>query len=109
MINEQYFIFNVIALTLGTIIIRGSFIALSGKFEVSQKIKDLFSYIPAAILPALIIPASFYHQGHVNWLFNKERFFVMLIAIVVSYFVRNTLFIISFGLILLYLVSMSQH
>jgi len=73
MINGNYFLLNVLALTIGTIMIRGSFIAVSGKMIISAKVKDLFTYIPAAILPALIIPATFFHQGQVEWLAGKER------------------------------------
>ena len=105
MVNENYFLLNVIALTIGTIMIRGSFIALSRKMKISSKVKDLFSYILAAFLPALIVPATYFHQGTVEWLSGKERFFILLAASFACYFIRSTLFVISFGLILLYLVT----
>ncbi len=105
MININYFLLNVIALTIGTIAIRGSFIALSGKMHISAKVKDLFTYIPAAILPALVIPATFFHQGNVDWLQGKERFIILLIASLACFFYRNTLFVICFGLSLLYVVT----
>lgn len=107
MINSNYFLINVAALTIGTIMIRGSFIFLSGKMTISNKVKDLFGYIPAAILPTLIVPATFFHLGKVDLLGGKERFLILLVSILVAYFIRNTLFIISFGLILLYLVTIS--
>ena len=109
MINPNYFLINVAALTVGTILIRGSFIFLSGKMKISNKVKDLFGYIPSAILPALIIPATFFHQGTVDLLAGKERFIIMLVSIVAAYFVRNTLLIISLGLILLYLIVTFFH
>lgn len=104
MINGNYFLLNVVALTFGTIFIRGFFIALSGKMKISPKVKELFTYIPAAIFPALIIPATFFHQGAVEWLGGKERFVILLLSSVACYFYRNTLFVICFGLSLLYLV-----
>lgn len=107
MIDGNYFIFNVLGLTLGTILIRGCFIALSGKMSLSAKVKDLFTYIPAAILPALIVPATFFYRGNVEWLHGKERFVVLIASLVLSYFVRNTLAIVSFGLALLYVLSLS--
>ncbi len=106
MITNNYFLTNVTLLTIGTIIIRGSFISLSGKMNISAKVKDLFTYIPAAILPAFIIPAAFFHQGNVEWLAGKERFIVLLMAAIACYFYRNTLFVICFGLSLLYIVSL---
>lgn len=105
MINENYFLINVALLTVGTIVIRGSFISLAGKMTINHKVKDLFTYIPAAILPAIIIPATFFHQGHVEFLAGKERFIILLASFLFAYFVRNTLAIISFGLVLLFLVS----
>lgn len=105
MINEHYFLIIVCLLAIGTIAIRGSFIALAGKMVISTRVRELFSYIPAAILPALIIPATFFHQGKVEYLYEKERFFIMIAAVIAAYLIRNTLFIISFGLGLLYLVT----
>jgi branched-subunit amino acid transport protein len=85
--------------------IRGSFIALSSKMKISAKVRELFTYIPSAILPALIIPATFFHQGEVVWLGGKERFTVLLLSSIACYFYRNTLFVISLGLTLLFLVG----
>ena len=105
MIDKNYFIINVLMLTAGTILIRGCFIFLSGKMNISSKIKDLFTYIPAAILPGLIIPSTFFHQGNLTIVGGKERFIVLLLAIGVTFIVRNTLFTIVFGLTALYLSS----
>lgn len=107
MINNNYFLLNVFALTVGTIMIRGSFIFLSSKMKISPKLKELFSYIPAAILPTLIIPATFFYQGKVDIFGGKERFLILLVSIVAVYFIRNTLFIIIFGLALLYVLTIS--
>lgn len=106
MINDTYFVVNVLGLALGTIIIRGSFIALSARVKISDRLRDLFGYIPAAILPGLIIPVTFFHQGRVDFLLGKERFIILVISLVIGLFIRNTLFIISFGLVTLYL---AQH
>jgi branched-subunit amino acid transport protein len=108
MINENYFVICVIGLAVGTISIRGSFIALSGKMKISDKVRDLFTYIPAAILPGLIIPATFFHQGRIEILLGKERFIILMISALFAYFVRNTLAIICLGLTLLYLVGLSH-
>ena len=98
MINGNYFLLNVFLLTVGTLVIRGFFISLSGKMKVSDKMRELFSYIPAAVLPAFIFPATFFHQ-------DKERFLVLLVSGIIFYFKRSTLLIISVGLVLLYLFT----
>lgn len=107
MIDSNYFYLNVAILSVGTLFIRGFFIALSSKMKVSPQLKDLFTYIPAAIFPALVIPATFFNKGSVAWLYGKERFIILLLCGVVCYFYRSTLFVISLGLILLYLVSIN--
>jgi branched-subunit amino acid transport protein len=104
MIDASYFWTNVFFLSLGTILIRLSIIALSTKIKISDRAKELFSYIPAAILPAFIVPAVFFHQGQVDWAFQKERLVVLAFATLVCYLTRSTLATISFGLISLFIV-----
>lgn len=105
MIDSNYFIINVVLLVIGTIIIRGGFIALSGKFNISPKIKELFTFIPAAIFPVIIVPAIYFHQGSIAGLMRKERFVVLAASGIVCYFIRNTMVVISFGLVALYLIT----
>lgn len=105
LIKPEYFWLNVFFLTVGTIAIRGSIIAISEKVVISDRLKELFSFIPAAILPAFVAPAVFFHQGHVAWAFGKERLVILILATVLCFFLRSTLATISFGLVALYLVT----
>lgn len=104
-IDPVYFWVNTVFLTIGTITIRGSLIALSARVKISNQVKELFSFIPAAILPAFIAPAVFFHPGHVTWLFEKERLFVLVLATVVCFLWKSTLLTVAFGLITLYLLT----
>ena len=108
MINSNYFLLNVALLVVGTLAIRGSFITISGKMKISPKVKELFTYIPAAILPGLIMPSTFFHHGMVEWLGGNERFLILLASCIACYFYRNTLFVITLGLALLYLVTIGS-
>ena len=105
MIEPNYFWLNIFAIAAGTIMIRGSLIALSNKIRISDRTKEIFSFIPAAILPAFIAPAVYFHVGTVDWLQYKERLFVLILATGVCYLVRNTLVTIVFGLAALYLLT----
>lgn len=105
MINENYFILIMVLLCVGTVLIRGTFIAFSSQITISPKVKQLFTYIPAAIIPGLIVPATFFHQGAVELIHGKERFVILILSCGACFFIRNTLFIISFGLGLLYLAN----
>jgi branched-subunit amino acid transport protein len=105
MIASGYFWANILMLGLGTFAIRYSLVSVSGRLQISARARELFSYIPAAVLPALITPMVFFHQGSVAWLAGKERVAVLLLTAAVCAFSRSTLITILFGLIGLYLLG----
>jgi len=85
MISADYFWTNILILALGTITIRGSLIALSSRVKISDRVKELFSFIPASILPGFVAPAVFFHQGQVNAVAGKERLLILILATAVCY------------------------
>ncbi|MCC6138445.1 MAG: AzlD domain-containing protein [Bdellovibrionaceae bacterium] len=103
--DSFYYWKTVLILAIGTLAIRGSIIALSSRLTISDRLKEIFSYIPAAILPAFIAPAVFFHQGHVDWMWMKERFVVLIFATAVCYYFKSTVMTIVFGLVSLYILS----
>lgn len=105
MIAQSYFWINVFLLAAGTLAIRGSIIAISSKLVISDRLKELFTYIPAAILPAFVAPAVFFHKGTVDWAFGKERTVVLILATILCAITRSTLATIGFGLAALYLLT----
>ncbi|HEX4923233.1 MAG TPA: AzlD domain-containing protein [Bdellovibrionales bacterium] len=105
MIEPGYFWNNVILLAIGTLVIRGSLIALSAKLRISERARELFSFIPAAVLPAFVAPAVYFHQGQVEALMGKERFVILALATALCYVTRSTLATIAFGLAALYLIT----
>ena len=106
MIESHYFWQNISILALGTLAIRGSIIAISARVKISNEIKEIFSFIPAAILPAFIVPSAFFHEGHAEWVFGKERFLILALAAVVCYVSHSMLATIVFGLATLYVISL---
>lgn len=103
MIPLGYYWLTVVLLAIGTIAIRGSIIAISARAKISDRLKELFTYIPAAILPAFIAPAVFFHQGEVSWVMGKERVVVLILAAILCWVTRSTLATVGFGLLALYL------
>lgn len=98
MISLSYFWMNISILAIGTFAIRFSIIALSSKMRISERTKQIFTFVPVCILPAFIAPAVFYHQGQISWLFEKERLVILILATVVCFFTRSILMTIGFGL-----------
>lgn len=105
MIETSYFWIVVGFLAVGTIAIRGSIIAISGKVVISDRMRELFTFIPAAIIPAIVAPMVFFHVGTVDWLGGRERLWVLILATAVCYFTRHMVTTVVFGLLSLYLVT----
>lgn len=105
MIEASSFWTVVVGLMVGTFSIRYLLIAISSHVKISERVKELFSFIPAAILPAFITPSAFFHEGQAAWLLGRERLFVLIIATFVCLWTRSTLVTICFGLIGLYLIT----
>jgi branched-subunit amino acid transport protein len=102
MIGPNYFATIVFFLALGTFSIRCSIILLSSKVKISEHVKEIFSFIPAAVLPALIMPMAFFDRGEISWMLGKEKFIILIIAAIISYFSRSMLLTVLLGLVLLY-------
>lgn len=105
MIEPSYFWIVVGFLAVGTIAIRGSIIAISGKVFISDRMRELFTFIPAAIIPAIVAPMVFFHSGKVEWLGGRERLWVLLMATAICYFTRHMVTTVVFGLLTLYLLT----
>jgi branched-subunit amino acid transport protein len=90
---------------IGTFSIRGSLIAVSSRVRISNRTKEVFSYIPAAILPAFIAPFAFFHQGQTALFEGKERMVVLMASTLVCLWSRSTVGTICFGLIALYAIK----
>lgn len=106
MIQADYFWKTIILLSIGTIAIRFSIIAVSGKITISERLKEIFSFIPAAVIPAIIAPMVFFHEGSVEVILGKERLIVLIIATIICYRSKSMLATVSSGLILLYFIKL---
>ena len=105
MIDKNYYWSIIAGLAVGTFLVRFAFVAVSNKIKITERQKEIFTFIPAAILPAIVAPMVFFHQGHVAWLYNKERFVILIIATLVSAYTKSMIATIVVGIALLYFVS----
>ena len=109
MSSDWYLWKAVLPLGIGTLLIRCSFIFLGDKIKLSPFMRELFTYIPAAVLPALALPMVFFHEGIVSIINGKERLYAFLIAIIVSFASKNILITIVIGLGILFLFQSLGH
>ncbi len=105
MISSGYFWFNIICLAIGTFFIRGILIFLSSKIKFSQNVKEIFTFIPVSILPAMVAPMVFFHQGQVSMVLGKERLLILIFATAFCYKFKSMLGTIVFGLVSLYFLT----
>ena len=102
--NEAYFWSSVVPLGVGTLLIRMSFIFLSKYISLSKRVERLFTFIPAAVFPALFAPMVFFYRGDNEFLLHQERILAFAIAMVVAFKTKNILLTILTGLIVHYLI-----
>jgi branched-subunit amino acid transport protein len=82
-----------------TFLTRFSMIFLLKKDIFNNKTKKIFSYVPAAIFPAIIFPPIFLDDiGNLN-VNNNPKIYAAIIAIIVGYFSKNIIATIFSGLI----------
>ena len=78
---------------------RMTMIALVSRDMLGDRIKDVLSYVPSAVFPAIIFPAIFINDYGTFIEMNDPKIFGAIVAIVVGYFSKNVIATILSGLI----------
>ena len=81
-----------------TFLTRFSMIALLKKEMFNDRIREVLSYVPSAIFPAIIFPAIFLDNNGLIHLENNPKILAAIIAMGVGIFSRNILATIFSGL-----------
>ena len=82
-----------------TYLTRMTMVALVRRDMLGDKLKDVLSYVPSAVFPAIIFPAVFFNDNGTFVEISDPKISASIIAIVVGYFSRNVIATISSGLI----------
>ena len=82
-----------------TFLTRFSMIALLKKEMFNDRIREVLSYVPSAIFPAIIFPAIFLDNTGAAQLEDNPKILAAIIAMVVGILSRNILATILSGLI----------
>ena len=101
--NSAYFWSTVLPLSFGTLCIRLSFIFIS-RLRISKTLERLFSYIPAAVLPALFTPMVIFHKTNPDFLFDYKRTLAFVIGACFCLYSKNILLTILVGLLSLFVI-----
>lgn len=93
-----------LALGVGTFLIRYSLIGLMGKIHIPPRIERAFRFIPASMLSALVISQlASYARSSVSPLTNPY-YLAALVACGVAWKTRNTLLTVFMGMIVLWVL-----
>lgn len=84
---------------------RFSLIYLFGRFQVPETMRRALHYVPPAVLSALIFPALLFPKGTFDPSLGNNQLLAGLLAILVAWFSKNTLFTIIAGMILLFVLQ----
>jgi branched-subunit amino acid transport protein len=82
-----------------TFLTRFSMIALLKKEMFNERIREILTYVPSAIFPAIIFPAIFLDDTGSLQLTDNPKILATVIAMVTGIVSRNILATILFGLI----------
>ena len=81
-----------------TFLTRFSMIALLKKEMFNDRIREVLSYVPSAIFPAIIFPAIFLDNTGLIQLEENPKILAAIIAMVIGIFTRNIIATIFSGL-----------
>ena len=82
-----------------TFLTRFSMIALLKKEMFNDRIREILSYVPSAIFPAIIFPAIFLDVNGDILIENNPKIFAAIIAMIIGLISKNVLATIFSGLI----------
>ena len=81
-----------------TFLTRFSMIAVLKKEMFNDRIREILSYVPSAIFPAIIFPAIFLDDGGSMQLEDNPKILAAVIAMIVGIFTRSIIGTIFSGL-----------
>ena len=81
-----------------TFLTRFSMIAILKKEMFNGKIREVLSYVPSAIFPAIIFPALFLDNTGSLEIENNPKILAAIIAMIIGIFTRNIIATIFSGL-----------
>ena len=81
-----------------TFLTRFSMIAILKKEMFNNRLREVLSYVPSAIFPAIIFPAIFYDNSGYFQIEDNPKILAAIIAMIIGIISKNILATIFFGL-----------
>ena len=93
-----------LALAVGTFMIRGSFILLFGGREFNPLLSRALRFVPASVLSALVVPQILTRDHSIVLTFDNPQLLAGLVATVVAWRTKNVLLTILSGMVVLWVL-----
>lgn len=91
---------------IGTFLIRYSFILIMDKITLPEALTRMLRFIPASVLPALIVPAILLHKEHgIATFAGYPQLVGGLVAAAVAWKTKNILATIGSGMVVLWVMQ----
>jgi len=104
-LNERTLLVMVVAIGIGTFLMRLSFLPLAEQTSRIPLLRRAPRFVPAAVLPAIVMPALLYQDGALDLSWGNARLLSGLVAIVVARLTKNAVLTIASGMITLWLLQ----
>ena len=98
-------ILTIIAIGVGTYLIRLSFIWLADRADKFAHLQKALKFVPVAVLPAIVMPALLCHDGAPDISPGNGRLVGGLVAILVARVTKNVLWTTIAGMGTLWLIQ----
>lgn len=95
----------IIGVSIGTYLLRLSFIELWKWLIVPPILMRALNYVPAAVLAALVLPALLRSGGAIDVSIDNLRLYAGLAAALVAWYTRNMLLTLGTGMAALWLLQ----
>nr|WP_208288618.1 AzlD domain-containing protein [Halobacterium sp. R2-5] len=97
----------VVAAAVGTYLLRVSFVALFGRLDdVPPRAKRVLSFVPPAVLAALVLPELVLSDGALAVSLGNDRLLAGVVAAVVAWRTEDMLATVGVGMAALYALSL---
>lgn len=83
---------------LVTFTIRYLVLAMSGRFQLSERLLRALNYVPPAVLTAIIVPAVFVQGDSLMFGWNNPRLVGAIVALGIGFWRQNLLLTIVLGM-----------
>ena len=96
---------TIIAIGVGTYLIRLSFIWLADRVDKFAHLQQALKFVPVAVLPAIVMPALLHHDGAPDISPGNSRLVGGVVAILVARLTKNVLLTTIAGMGTLWLIQ----